>query len=232
MRFKEFLKHPALQVGKMPEFNLQEADFDDGIIKHMQQLGYKKLGSGIDQMAFEEPNTGEVIKIFGYTSGHDKRHQMFERWANFCDENKSNPFLPKFSGWKKFNFNGQTYIQIRMERLIELPGKLADALQNIVNAMLQYGASRVAEEIIDLVGEHAVPKDHDFLDRNFDLFRDDMNEINKLAILLGDDFKTFLDTLVDIFKTTGKYKYGIDLHGGNFMHRYDGHPVIVDPWVV
>jgi hypothetical protein len=232
MRFKDFLKHPALQVGKMPAYKLQEADFDDGIAMHMKNLGYKKLGSGVDQMAFEEPKTGEVIKIFGYTYEGDGSHHMFETWARYCKKNHSNPFLPKFGGWKKFHFEDETYIQIRMERLIELPNELGLALENLARILRTCrDTDEMIDEILNLVGEDSVPSNHKLLTHNHDLFGSDMTEINKLAILLGKDFKKFLQTLANVIEIGDDNNFEIDLHAGNFMHRYDGHPVIVDPWV-
>jgi hypothetical protein len=51
MRLKEFLN----EWSKTPT----------GVINYLKEKGYKLLGYGVDQYAFEEPSTGKVLKIFG-----------------------------------------------------------------------------------------------------------------------------------------------------------------------
>lgn len=58
-----------------------------------------------------------------------------------------------------------------------------------------------------------------------------VNAHNELAILLGEDYQLLLDTVEDLHRISKQFKWGFDLHAGNFMQRNDGTPVIVDPWV-
>ena len=59
-----------------------------------------------------------------------------------------------------------------------------------------------------------------------------MEELEKLLVMLGKKkFEELLYTIADVAHTGRDKGYTFDLHGGNFMHRNDGIPVIVDPWV-
>ena len=91
-----------------------------GIRKALEKKGYRALGAGVDQEAYLEPNGQTVLKIFG-TQGNTKKlsadQKMFAKWADFCQRNSDNPFLPKFSGWETFDYKGELYLQIRTEFL-------------------------------------------------------------------------------------------------------------------
>lgn len=202
------------------------------ITKYLQARGYKKLGNGVDQTAFLEPGTDQVLKIFGsHYSGHNEGHDMFAHWAKYCKDRPTNPFLPKFSGWTKFKYDrdDKDYLQIRMEKLQKLPKKLANALGYISGYM---GDGGDAQKIKKLVLKQLGSKQKD-LEKESALHIEDFDEINKLAILLGEEkFNLLLDTMIDLCKIANRKNYDFDLHGNNFMHRNDGTPIIVDPWVV
>lgn len=183
--------------------------------------GYKFLGAGIDQSAYLEPGTGQVLKIFrsGRSTGaQSKEQQMAIRWINYCKQHEDNPFLPKYSGWSEFELEGDWYLQIRMERLLNSGLRW----ENAVSAMADYAE----EAVVDLSNS----------DDEFDQFISDLDDENKpaveLLISLGDDIKLLWDTLVDIIKIAERNGYGSDLHAGNIMIHADGTPVIIDPWVV
>lgn len=205
---------------------LSEAEFDSGIETHMLKLGYKKIGHGADQMVFEMHGSNDVIKIFGFDSYSDESHKMFRTWATYCMQNKSNQFLPKIHDWSEFHFEGQLYLQIRTERLIQISRPLGRALEHIVEQMLDDEPEEIADELYHIVGRKHAPS-LGYLDSK------DIDEVNQLAIHLGDkDFRKLFKTIADVVKLGLKKGYDIDLHRDNFMHRYDGIPVISDPWIV
>ena len=199
---------------------------------HLVNLGYKKLGNGVDQTAFLAPD-GSVLKVFNAgkrtaKDGFSKDHLMFKKWVTYCENNKSNQFLPKFFGWEAFEWEGSKYLQIKMERLAKLPYSLSSALESLTN-MTVYASKHQTNtlksfyntgDIEELIG----------IRMHYDNVRD---EISKLIILLGkDELILLVKTLVELNNLSKEYRYTLDLHGGNFMHRNDGVPIIVDPWVV
>jgi hypothetical protein len=111
------------------------SDHDSGIKKALEKKGYKFLGVGIDQMAYLEPSTGYVLKIFGTRGGKDfsQDQKMFFKFAKFCMEHQDNPFLPRFYGYESFEFKGNTYLQIRTEQLFKNK-KLQQAVTNVSSA--------------------------------------------------------------------------------------------------
>lgn len=203
---------------------------DPGIRKHLESLGYKFLGAGIDQAAYLDPK-GKVLKIFGATSANENRfsaaHLMFKTWVTFCEENESDEFLPKFYGWESFEYKNRKYLQIKMERLTKLPQLLGELLENISDdAQRTADSSSKNEEMkqrwLDKVGEYDDGYKYDY-----------GNDLAELILLIGKDgFDKLWNTFVKIRKVGISKGYRNDLHPGNFMHRNDGIPVIVDPWVI
>lgn len=202
------------------------------IRKYLEKKGYKHLGKGVDQSAYLEPSTGKILKIFGTSEKNigdkfSKDHLMFKTWVNYCDAHKDNEFLPKYDGWESFEYDNKKYLQIRMERLQKLPKELGQFLSTF-----GYHANAMAG---------GAPKSHykwfqDMLNgkgEEGNSFEIDNDEMDKLIVLLGKEGVTKLwKTLVELGKIRAKHNYGWDLHGGNLMHRNDGIPVIVDPWIV
>ena len=185
-----------------------------GIRKALEKKGYEALGAGVDQEAYLEPDGKTVLKIFG-TQGNTKKlsvdQKMFAKWAEFCQRNSDNPFLPKFSGWATFNYKGELYLQIRTEFLSD-SGQLGRSISKLGDALDAGSADyytiatnpRTAENykiVSNAVGEKNVP--------------------------------LLLNTLLElIYKTHQKKTYNWDLHGGNIMLRHNGQPVLNDPYVI
>ena len=194
----------------------EHSNIPDHIHTSLQSQGYKRLGRGMDQAAYNEPgNPTQVLKIFGTSysaigSKMSNSQKMFKIWAKFCDQS-TNPFLPKFYDCKKFTVKGQAYLQMRQERLREIPEQLGEALE------------RVSEWIED--------------GRNMDLYdylymnhpRAVIPVKNNLAKNIK-DLPLFLKTMRALYHIGEKKKYCFDLHPGNFMQRANGEVVIVDPW--
>ena len=193
--------------------------FDRGIRKTLEKKGYQALGAGVDQEAYLEPGGQTVLKIFG-TQGnsgnlsHDQR--MFAKWAKFCQRNSDNPFLPRYSGWQPFDYNGETYLQIRTE-LLRSPTTPQE--KNLVAAIstLGYAFERYGISFLDL----------------------DKNKISARSYRLvsqavgEDNVPLLLNTLLELIHTTQRKKrYGWDLHPGNIMLRSNGQVVLNDPYVL
>jgi hypothetical protein len=220
MRFKEFIT--------------EWSNTASGIRKSLEKKGYKYIGKGVDQSAYLEPKTGRVLKVFGTGHGGDdagfsKDQYMFKAWAAYCKKNSTNEFLPKFDGWESFKWKEEMYLQIRMEKLQKLPDDLANALENISEEIDR--SHNKAKTINDIV-MHVHELDNED-ESPIHLLRSQAEAIEELMVLLGEkDFRLLLTTIGDLSRIAYDDGYRFDLHGGNFMHRNDGIPVIVDPWVI
>jgi hypothetical protein len=183
-----------------------------GIRKALEKKGYRALGAGVDQEAYLEPNGQTVLKIFG-TQGNTKKlsadQKMFAKWADFCQRNSDNPFLPKFSGWETFNFKGELYLQIRTE-FLKPSGELGYAI-SLLGRRLDNGYSNY-----------------------YSLEKDLPREYNRVVKAVGEqNVPLLLNTLLElIHKTQKKKDYNWDLHAGNIMMRPNGQPVLNDPYVL
>jgi hypothetical protein len=199
--------------------SINEAEVPEELVNVLRSKGYKLLGSGVDQYAFLEPGTGQVLKIFGTEPvffgpprrGYSKAQEMAIFWINYCKEHADNPFLPKFSDWAPFVFNKQKYLQIRMERLGKFPYNCNWELAEIASAVDSYGRFNLDGYL-----------------RSTLRYDEDMRLQTHLG---GDGIKLLWDTLKDILAVGKKHRWYYDLHQGNFLIRNDGTPVIVDPWI-
>jgi hypothetical protein len=183
---------------------LNESYVDPDIAKILKKKGYRLLGQGGDVMAFLEPGTGLVLKIFGTdtdTKGFTKAQQAFFTWVKYCIAHSANPFLPQFSGYESFEFKGQTYLQIRQERLYNKNTDLTDyvaMMVDFIHSSLEDFISSPPPDIVKQIGIKNMP-------------------------LLYNTFK-------DIEALASKHGYALDING-NVMTRANGFPVIMDPWV-
>ena len=192
---------------------IQELSYTDpGVKNHLKKLGYRSAGEGGDQSTWLAPD-GTILKIFGTQEGRKgltEDHRMFIFWANFSKKNASNPYMPRFSAWKEFEFpqgSGQTYLQIRMEKLTELPEdtkELLDQFDWAVEIGLSYS------ELHRIVAGK--------LGRKFAT----TNPLVKDA--------TLYNLIAKIKKIGNRHGWALDLHVDNYMSR-GGQVVIVDPWV-
>jgi hypothetical protein len=203
---------------------LNEALMDSGIRKVMTKKGYKFLGHGQDQDAYRAPD-GTILKIFGYESGshgYSFGQQSFIDFAQYCMKNEGNPFLPQFGGWSKFEFNGNTYLQIKCERLFDIDRgntlEVAELLEVIADTVNSYGAAKGMEKFLS-----------SYVD---DDWGSPDPEVGKLITLLGgeEQIKLFAKTVEDLSRLAKAKRYRFDLHSGNFMLGSDGEIVINDPF--
>ena len=218
------------------EFLCEWSTTSKGVNAHMEKLGYERLGKGVDQTAWMKPGEDSIIKIFGTSWNPSKRkkhsdgHLMFKWWADYCKKNKSNPFLPKFDGWEAFEFDGNKYLQIRMEQLSSIPTDVGTALED---GLAYWGVQRNK-----IYRKDGIDKVKNFTDRDprgFEVGRDRnrIDGIAQLMMLLGEKkFDLLFKTIEELAEVGRENNWDIDLHKGNFMYRNDGTPVIVDPFVV
>jgi hypothetical protein len=185
---------------------------DSGIRKALEAKGYQRLGKGVDQEAYLEPGGKTVLKIFGTQGNQNKLsadQKMFAQWADFCQRNSDNPFLPKFSGWETFEFKGKLYLQIRTE-FLKPSGELGYAI-SLLGRRLDNGVSNY-----------------------YSLEKDLPSEYKRVSKAVGEqNVPLLLNTLLELIHTTQKKKsYNWDLHAGNIMRRPNGTPVLNDPYVL
>jgi len=201
-------------------------DTDPEIIKYLTgpDKGYKLLGKGVDQTSFLEPGTGQVLKIFGtkYDVAHapsGKRknpkfsndHKMFFTWAKYCNDHKSNPFLPKFSGFESFYWNDHVYLQIRQEYLTELRPTWGWNLYNMSTD------AEMGDSFDQMIQKY---------DKNKELYDHFEKTDGKNGL------KLFYKTMGELARISERKGWTFDLNPSNFMMRNNGTIVILDPWVV
>jgi hypothetical protein len=199
-----------------------------GISQALAKKGYKYLGGGIDKQAYLEPDTGQVLIVFGYRKGmkdFSPDQRMFIEWMNYCNKNANNPHLPKFSGFESFQFGGQNYIQARMEPLQELSDEVGYLVANIAEAVMKLGKNfdRAFKKISDFAIQSSSEDENAY-----------WYEIADTVRLLGgsEQAKNLLQTVYQVKQFARKHKFTVDLHRGNYMARADGTIVVNDPFVL
>ena len=207
----------------------EESHIDPGIIDALKKKGYKPKGRGDDAVAFVEPGTGQILKIFGTGDGADvtkkagqqqtnfNEHQkMAIYWAKYCAANSGNKFLPKFSGIESFHWGSAVYLQIRQERLYDLEKNW----QRTIESMAMQAGRKVPFETMD----------QKFTNNHYADTRAAWKQIQKK--MGNNDLALFYQTMADIANIADQKNWAYDLHGDNIMMRRDGTPVILDPWAL
>lgn len=199
-----------------------------GVRKVLADKGYKYLGSGVDKQAWLEPGTGQVLIVFGYRKGVDDfspDQRMFIDWINYCNQNKNNPHLPRFSGFESFQFQGKNYIQARMERLNEVPTRIKELVSYLEDAADHMGAKDfdAALKRLTFAGTW---------DDEADEFKYDT--VEQIVDFLGgpDRAADLLNTVHQVKEFSRQHGYSLDLHSGNYMQRANGTIVVNDPFVL
>ena len=180
---------------------------------------YDEYGDDEDYDAWGDPIPTKKPKVKpGTPLQLTAPQKSFKAFADYCMKHKNNPFLPNFLGWTTFEFEGKTYLQIRMERLFKFTNHnwaqwlayMAEAamegdsaqewLQEQHNDLTKYGGmdSMGLDELISHIG------------------REGINQLWK--------------TLKDLSSIADRNDYSLDLHSKNFMLGSDGHIVISDPF--
>lgn len=203
---------------------INELEVAPGIVTILTKKGYTKLGSGQDQLVFLEPGSGMILKIFGTNKGSEAGsdeltfpQKTFVAFSDYCEKNPNNEFLPYFSGWETFEFEGKKYLQIRCERLFSGTqyAKIFSLLSNIAKEA-ENSANGANEYIESMLGDDW----------------HDSSTLGQLFTMLGDEagFKLFWKTINELGKIADSNGFRMDLYADNFMLGSDGHIVISDPF--
>ena len=203
------------------EQNLEEfSTTDKGIRSELEAKGYQFLGKGVDQTAYLEPSTGLVLKVFG-TQGNRQNfsadQKMFFAWYDYCSKHSDNPLLPRFYGHDSFMWNDNRYLMIRTEPLKKTQGPMRRALDDLgwmSRSYIEHKGISVGAFVRYL---------KNFRQGDYALLEKALGAKGVVQMVAT------LDDLMKIGKARG---YRWDMHGGNFMRRADGTPVINDPWVM
>ena len=203
------------------EENLEEfSTTDKGIRSELEAKGYQYLGKGVDQTAYLEPGTGLVLKVFG-TQGNRRDfspdQKMFFTWYDYCTNHADNPFLPRFYGHDSFMWDKNRYLMIRTEPLKKTQGPIRFALDDLGRMIRSHHYQHKALAVKGFMNsmQRTYPREYAILER-------------KLGV---DGMPLMVKTLDELFNLGQSQGYHWDLHGGNFMIRSDGTPIINDPWV-
>ena len=214
---------------RQTELDEMAGSINVGISQYLAKRGYQYLGGGIDKQAYLESSTGQVLIVFGYRKEYSKfspDQRMFINWINYCNKNKDNPHLPRFSGFETFQFQGKNYIQARMEALQELPDEVGYLVSNIEEAVQKVGKNNLDAAFQTLI-DYAQQSSYEGEDPYY-------YEIENTMELLGgaEAAKNLLKTVKTVQQFARKHNYSIDLHRGNYMQRPDGTIVVNDPFVI
>jgi hypothetical protein len=199
-----------------------------GISQALAKKGYKYLGGGIDKQAYLEPDTGQVLVVFGYRKGQkdfSPDQRMFIDWINYCNKNADNPHLPKFSGFESFQFGGQNYIQARMEPLRELPDEVGDLVGQLDQVTKK--KYRDYRKPLQTAAQYATFQ-------SAEMGNNTWYELEDVIEYLGGEqaAEALLQTVYQVQKFAIQHRFSIDLHRGNYMQRPDGTIVVNDPFVL
>jgi len=179
-----------------------------GISQALSQKGYKYLGGGIDKQAYLEPGTGQVLIVFGYRKGQkdfSPDQRMFINWINYCNKNKKNPHLPRFSGFESFRFQGQNYIQARMEPLQELPDEIGYLVAHVDEVIKKRKTDYKKE--LQTIAQYAM---HTFNDEGGGTWYELKDAVKHLGGKRA--AANLLNTVYDVKRFGRKQGYSIDLH--------------------
>jgi hypothetical protein len=214
---------------KINQIVTEESHIDPDIIAALKKKGYKSKGRGDDAVAFVEPGTGQILKIFGTGDGADvtkkagqqqtnfNQHQkMAIYWAKYCAANSGNKFLPKFSGIESFHWGSAVYLQIRQERLYDLEKDQ----KRTIESMAMQARRKVPFDTMD----------QKYTNNHYADTRAAWKQIKDK--IDNKDLRLFYQTMIDIANIGDQKNWAYDLHGDNIMMRRDGTPVILDPWAL
>ena len=205
---------------------ITEAQHSAEIKQILLDLGYVFLGQGVDQMAFAEPNSDTVLKIYGTSEGAKLgeltvKQKSFKTFYDAVKADPTNEFLPEIYGYNLFNFNGKPYLEIKMERLFPFSNgaKGWNLLLDKMSVKVEFGKT---------VTEYLNGLENDI--ENSKLSND---SLVTLILHLGTEGLTKIyKTIENLYTIAKQNSYSLDLHDGNFMLDSDGNPVIVDPYFI
>ena len=99
-----------------PEYKaVKDSDYIMALIQKLENLGYEKynLGSGLFGTVYARPEDDFVVKIFQPDRG-------YERYLNYMQSNKMNPYVPKLRGKPIKLPNNFTLVRIEKLKPIDM----------------------------------------------------------------------------------------------------------------
>lgn len=202
------------------------------VAKILAQRGYKKLGAGVDAMAFGKSDDATVIKIiipeYGSPDALYRSRNTFAAWMGYSEKNAKNPHLPKFIKLKMqpLILDGEKFELQGMEKL----KKMNDLEHNMCLSMVRAQHEKMSfEKFITAYYQKRI-KSYKESNAHPNLFMELDRERKKAA-----EQRLLYDTLVTVEKVGKSLGFSIDffqnIDSSNLMKRTDGTIVIADPWV-
>lgn len=191
-----------------------------------KNYGYRLLGRGADQSVFVDPKTGFVVKIFGTSRNTFGRPRLgdftpaqrsFLLFWMYCQANTDNEFLPRFFGWKRFQFKNYQYLRIFTERLSEVYDEslrvLLPSLADLVTQKRINPKSTSVDELLSTINEP---------------LKDSLTSLVEKIGAQG--LLKLIETIGDLRDIGHNNQMGLDLDAPNWMQRSTGQIVINDPY--
>ena len=217
-------------------------DYSDVIKKIKKQfdlIGYKKIGGGGDATVWAPKDISDFAIKFIVSSEDDEiAEKIFNDFYEYCKSHKSNPHLPKFHETNTVEIDGVNYLQIDMERLIDIKDQFIEAL---VWHFSDYACNHKSwKEVCDNLGtEKDVEKSEDtwrtYKASNLGIPASRLNKIDTKKMVERfinekNQYKKLYYTMCELLDIGKEKSFGWDLHTKNVMQRPNGEIVIIDPW--
>lgn len=207
----------------------QGTDNSKQIFSRLKELGYTKLGGGVDATVWSKED-GHVIKILMPSEDRETADNAFLFFYDICKDNQQNQFLPKFidisgSHHSVFELNGTPYRQIAMERLQPIKrGSIEEALVWALSDL----ATVAFIKWRDVLKELNKPKFWEHYPYG--------NRWKPAVALLQNPqaeeyYHDLFSTMQDLYNEGRSAGHKWDLHTENVMQRGNGSLVITDPYL-
>lgn len=109
-----------------PEYQaVRDSDYITALMQKLNNLGYQKyyLGSGIFGSVYARPEDNFVVKVFQPDKG-------YQRYLNYMQSNKMNPYVPKLRG-KPIKLPNN-FTLVRLEKLTPITTALHDEIMYLL----------------------------------------------------------------------------------------------------
>lgn len=207
----------------------QNTDNSKQIFSKLQQLGYKKLGAGIDATVWSKDD-GHVIKIIMPSVDRETADNAFVFFYEICKNNQHNNFLPKFidiggAHHTVFEINGTPYRQIAMEQLY--PIKRGSPEEALVWALSDLSTVAFIKwhDVLKQLKTPSFWKHYQYGTR-----------WKPAVAMLADPkseeyYHNLFSTMQDLHNEGRSAGHSWDLHTENVMQRKNNELVITDPYM-
>ena len=214
---------------KIDELDTNRANHRKQVSKILSANGYKKLGSGVDAMAFGKSDSPTIVKIVIPAEGDlDKSKNTFTAWMDYCKKNAKNPHLPKFIKLKMqpIVIDGEKFELQGMEKLKRLNDREHNMCLNMVRGL---DSKMKFQKFIK-----------DYYSEQMAYYKEVSAHPNLIKELLAEQKlastqQALYETLANVEKVGKGLGFTIDffqsIDTSNLMKRTDNTIVIADPWV-